>query len=142
VAGGGGDIFAMKIPTDNSPDYHDAEQHAAALLAETDILRSMVPAIATARAVLAYGADRLKRALALAVSDAKAALYRPSEKAPSFAALESHALASTAYRDAVDALQASEEAAERTSAEWQARLCKIDALRTVVALERAKAQML
>lgn len=132
----------MIIPQTNRADYAEAEARAAALLDETDKLASMVPAIATARAVLSFSADRLKRALALAVQDAKAALYRPGEKAPSFAALESHALASQSYRDATDALQASEEAAERTAAEWQARLCKIDALRTVTALERAKAQML
>jgi len=130
----------MKIPT-NSADYSEAEARAAALLTETDKLASMVPAIATARAVLAYSSDRCKRALACAVMDAKHS-QPVGEKPASHASLETIALSSTAYRDAISALQASDELAERAVAEWQARLCKIDALRTVTALERAKAQML
>jgi len=125
----------------HQPSYEEAEARASALLAETDKLASMVPAIATARAVLAYSSDRCKRALACAVMDAKHS-QPVGEKPPSHASLETTALSSTAYRDAISALQASDELAERAVAEWQAQLAKVDALKMVVALERQKAGML
>lgn len=125
----------MKI--DTGPDYAEAEARASALLAETDALAAMVPDIATARAVLAYSSDRCKRALACAVMDAKRADL-PGAKPSSHAALETVALSSTTYRDAIAALQSSDEDAERAVAEWQAQLAKVDALKMVVALERQK----
>ncbi len=128
-------------PRDNAPDYHEAEARAAALLDECARLAGMTEDIARARAILAYSGDRAKRALACAVIDARNAAPLGMKPA-SHASLECSALASTAYRDAISALQSADEDAERAVAEWQAALAKIEALRTVTALERAKAQML
>lgn len=127
--------------TDRSPSYEEAEARAAALLAETDKLGAMVPAAAKARAVLAYSGDRCKRALACAITDAKHS-QPPGEKPASHASLETIALASTAYRDAIAELQKTDEDAELAVAEWQAQMAKVDALKMVVALERQKAGML
>lgn len=131
----------MIVSRDNSPDYHEAEARAAALLSECERLAGMTGDVARARAILAYSSDRAKRALACATVDARNSAPL-GVKPPSHASLECSALSSTAYRDAISALQAADEDAERAVAEWQAVLAKIDALRVVTALERQKAQML
>jgi len=126
----------MKLPQDRSPDYTESATIAAQLLAQTDVLHDMAQAVGDAKAILSFSGDRLKRALALAIHDAKAA------GTSSFVAAESQARASTAYRDALDALSIQERDAERQVAAWTAAQARYEALRSLVSLAKQQAAIL
>ena len=127
----------MKLTAiDRNPDYTESMSIADRLLAQADMLRGMAQATGDAKAALSFSGDRLKRALALAVHDAKAA------GCTSFAAAEAEARASAAYRDSLDGLYRDEQLAERAVAQWTAEQAKFEALRSLVSLAKAQSQIL
>lgn len=127
----------MKLTSvDRNPDFTESMSIADQLLAQADLLRGMALATGDAKAALSFSGDRLKRALALAVHDAKAA------GCTSFAAAEAEARSSTAYRDSLDALYRDEQLAERQVAQWTAEQAKFEALRSLVSLSKAQANIL
>lgn len=120
----------MKAPT-QTPDFSDCAKLAEAMMAQAEVIRELAPSVAKARTVLNYSGDRLKRALALACHDAKAA------GATSASDADQRARASTAYRDALDALAAADDGAEAIVADWEAAKIKWESLRTAVSLQKA-----
>jgi hypothetical protein len=126
----------MRIPQDTKPDFSESQNIASELLAQTNVLQEMAQSVGDAKAILSFSGDRLKRALALAIHDAKSA------GVTSFAAAEAEARASTAYRDALDALSIQERDAERQVAAWTAAQAKYEALRSLVSLAKAQSQIL
>ena len=134
-------IFYMKLTAiDRNPDFSESQSIADKLLAQADMLRNMAQATGDAKAALSFSGDRLKRALALAIHDVQQG-HPPLHKG-SFSADEAKARSSTTYRDSLDALYRDEQLAERQVAQWTAEQAKFEALRSLVSLSKAQANIL
>jgi len=121
----------------DAPDFSDSMVLARELITHTDAMNAMAQSVGDAKAVLSFSGDRLKRALALAVHD----VVQNNEKI-SYASAESQARASTTYRDSLSELSQQEQSAERRVAEWTAMQARFEALRSLVSLAKAQAQIL
>jgi hypothetical protein len=122
-------------PRDTAPDLTDAAQLQKQLAEDTDKLLAMADEVGLARHVLEYDSDRRKRILAVAAAPLIAA-------GSSSAGADTEARSSPTYQKAMELLGKQHAEAEKSVANWDALRIKVEAVRSLLSMEKTKAGLL